>query len=283
MKNLKLSCCIGMLAAAVFLIAGSAHGELLAYFPFDNDSPDDVVHGLTATAHGDPTYVGGVFGDAISFDGVDDYLEVVDDPGNDVLEAIDGTTPDVWGTVMCWVRTTATSSTNSYGAPTFVERREPGTFTVLYHLQVGSDGYFVNFTIPPQHSEVADDEVGGTEAPVINDGKWHHIATSVKRSADESTTYLYLFVDGYQRGLFDLGAGRDYTGCEDLHIGARQTNKAEVTSYIDAEIDELAIFDEWMDGEAIREIMVHGVPEPCTSVLLLGLGGAFVVLVIRRR
>ncbi|MBN1912223.1 MAG: PEP-CTERM sorting domain-containing protein [Pirellulales bacterium] len=282
MKNLKMSCCIGMLAAAVFLIAGSAHGELLAYFPFNN-SPNDVVHGFTSTVHGAPTYVGGVFGDAISFDGIDDYLEVIDDPSNDVLEAIDGAAPDVWGTVMCWVRTTDTSSTNSYDAPTFVERRQPSTFTVLYHLQLGADGYFVNFNIPPQHSTVADDEAGGTEAPVINDGEWHHIATTVKRSADESTSYLYLFVDGYQRGFYELGATSDFSGCEDLHIGARQKNTGAATSFVDAEMDELAIYSEWMNGEQIREIMLHGVPEPSTSVLLLGLGGAFVALVIRRR
>ena len=285
MKNLRMIYCMAMLAGAVFLLTTTAQAELLAYFPFDGNT-NEVVNDLPVTVNGGGlSFSTGVFGQAASFDGVDDYLDVTDGP-DDVLEALDDAAPDVWGTMMCWVKTTDVSTSNTYGGPTFVERRDPtNEFKMLYHLGLSTEGYFLNFSKPPMKGLIASVQYGsGPVAPKINDGQWHHIATTVKRSGDETTSYIYVFVDGYQHGVFELGsdAASDFTTCENLRIGARAKNYGVPDCYADAEIDELAIYDEWMGGPAIREIMVNGViPEPGTLTLLVL--GLFVGLFVRKR
>lgn len=278
MKHCSLFFLIATLAAAAFLVAGSARAELLAYFPFDGDT-NEVQNNLPVTVNGGGlTYVSdGKFGQAAHFDGIDDYLDVADGPG-DILEVLDGASPELWGTIMLWVRTTDTSGSDGVTAPTFVERRQPGSYQSLYKLHLGkTEGIPINQIHPSTQYLKGDDP--------INDGQWHHVAVTVKRGVgNPDNAYAYIFFDGYQDDVKVLTGGNpsyDFSLCEDLHIGGRETNAGDGTSFVEADIDELAVYDEYLSGAEIREIMVKGVPEPCTATLL-GLG-LFVVLLRRKR
>lgn len=62
---------IGLIGNAV---AGLDDG-LVAYYPFDGNANDESGHGNDGTEYGALTYSTGVVGQAVSFDGIDDYVD----------------------------------------------------------------------------------------------------------------------------------------------------------------------------------------------------------------
>jgi len=74
-----------ILAAFVLLLPSLTQADLtsglVAYWSFDNcDAYDDSDNGHIGQRHGNPECVDGIEGQAFSFDGVDDYIEVPNDP-----------------------------------------------------------------------------------------------------------------------------------------------------------------------------------------------------------
>ncbi|APF18395.1 Concanavalin A-like lectin/glucanases superfamily protein [Caldithrix abyssi DSM 13497] len=55
---------------------GDTHPDLIAYFPFDGHLNDQSAFQNNALDHGGVTFVPGKFGQAVNFDGIDDYLEI---------------------------------------------------------------------------------------------------------------------------------------------------------------------------------------------------------------
>ena len=70
-----------MLVVLVATSVGSADltDGLVAYYPFNGDANDESGNGNHGTEHGGPSYVGGVCGEAISLDGIDDYASFPSD------------------------------------------------------------------------------------------------------------------------------------------------------------------------------------------------------------
>ena len=67
---------------------------LVAHYKFDDNTNDSSGNGLHGTAVGMPTYAAGKFGQAMSFDGVDDYVDCGNDTIFDITEQL---------TVAAWV------------------------------------------------------------------------------------------------------------------------------------------------------------------------------------
>src|SRR5205807_2538777 len=147
------------------------------FIPFpSNTSFDASMHGHTATRINGPITVPGMVGTALSFDGVNDYAEVPDDPGLNV-----GTNDF---SIVTWIRTSMTTGTQS-----IVDKRRSAAGFVGYHLYLTgghpglalADGSFANYTA----------------APMIADGKWHLLAVTVERSRRDG---IHWYLDGQLAG-----------------------------------------------------------------------------------
>jgi hypothetical protein len=80
--GLVMKTVLNILAGLLFAIAfgSSAHAGikdgLVAYYPFDGSAIDASLGGKDGSAYGGIKYVDGVIGQAVSFDGVDDHIEL---------------------------------------------------------------------------------------------------------------------------------------------------------------------------------------------------------------
>jgi len=88
-----------LLAALILILMAavtptSAETGLVAYYPFDGDTNDHSGNGNDGTTHG-ATFVSGTSGQALSFDGVDDYVSALVNINPDVMPQM---------TMAAWVR-----------------------------------------------------------------------------------------------------------------------------------------------------------------------------------
>jgi hypothetical protein len=141
---------------------------LVAYYPFEGNANDASGNGNHGTEQGGPSYVGGVCGEAISLDGVDDYLQVSDSASLDVTTR---------GTLSAWVM-----------IPVGAEYEHRGVFGKL----VGSSGGEVSYELWFETTNTGPSGIPGpgirgaahdgslTTSAItqrdIRDGRWHHLA-----------------------------------------------------------------------------------------------------------
>lgn len=70
-----------LIFAGVFVTENISASSLVGYWSFDNGAVEDLSGtGNDGIIHGDPKVVSGKVGDALEFDGVDDWVEIPDDP-----------------------------------------------------------------------------------------------------------------------------------------------------------------------------------------------------------
>jgi hypothetical protein len=79
-----------------FTVGTPAGHKLVAYYPFNGDTQDHSGNGNHGTNHG-ATFVSGVSGKALEFDGVNDVVEVVDNDSIDLKDA---------GSIEAWIKYT---------------------------------------------------------------------------------------------------------------------------------------------------------------------------------
>lgn len=156
------------------------------------------------------------------------------------------------GTVMVWVRPGAL---NNNFRSIFGVGDEGGTGQrIVFGLHRDNQ----TATIFHQQSGGQMDYVGAASA-VMPTSTWHHVAW-----VSTGTAYL-IYVDGVAQTVSaQLGVGAnsgdwfgDVTGADSLIIGARQNNAA-VTDYVNAQIDELAVFDRVLSADEIRSAYQRG-------------------------
>ena len=207
-------------------------GTLPAYWKFDEgtgttayDSSGNNNHG---TLIGGPTSVDGKIGKALSFDGVDDYIEISHSP---LLNPRNGDF-----TVEAWIRTNMPPKTildkSSLGTRLFYEfttRSSPlGPISVEFGYPTTSDG------------------AGGTTSSV--DGDWHYVAFVRKGGS-----FLKVYMDGREEGSgFDSGSDMNPSG--KLYVGAVQNWVTGLMEHFwNGTIDEVKIYNRALSGAEIRE------------------------------
>ncbi|MBU4373509.1 MAG: LamG domain-containing protein, partial [Euryarchaeota archaeon] len=99
MIRISVTCLIALCLLAALVLAGTAAGEvsrewLVAEYHFDGDAKDASGNGHDGTIYG-ASFVEGKFGQAMGFDGVDDYVDAGNGAGLDITDAI---------TVEAWVK-----------------------------------------------------------------------------------------------------------------------------------------------------------------------------------
>ena len=176
------------------------------------------------TIHG-ATWVNGKFGKALSFDGVDDYV----DCGNDF------TSISAEFTIELWMKTSDTSDTRT---PISYATTHSDNEILLYNYK--------NFGLYVGNSAV------GTGVSA-NDGKWHHIVWTWKSSGGETKLYKdgSLVYSGTLQSGYTINHGTDrrlIIGQEQDSVGGSfQTSQA-----FNGIIDEVRIYNRALSENEIK-------------------------------
>lgn len=173
----------------------------------------------------DPKWIEGRFGNALQFDGADDYVDV------SVLDMTGFSS----STISAWI------------APIIPDTGKQ-VFSSKY--DAGNDLRFVMGVqwISANYDDGVEDAVKKLELG-WSDDQWHHVAVT----QDNSVGAQKLYIDGKEVDSNTGIDGFDYAGLDNVHyIGRRTVSDAK---YFDGVIDEVAIFDVALTGSDIRSIM----------------------------
>jgi hypothetical protein len=152
---------------------------LVAYYALENDANDSSGNGLDGTIVGDPVFVEGAVGMGLQLDGVDDYVDLGNDPLFDLTEQV---------TLSVWVNTQDIGNTQ--------DNPWLGKGDTSYMIKGFRTGNQIEFFIYDGgwHSSYAD--VGDSF-----NGEWHHAAGTFDGEQ------LKVYVDGKMSGTLDYVGG----------------------------------------------------------------------------
>jgi len=200
--------------------------NLVGYWKFDEGSGttanDSSGHGNNGTLIGGPTWVDGVVGKCLSFDGVNDYVEIPN-----VLNQ--STTEQEWS-VTAWVNIKDTGSTQYLvaGINLGVSLAWYTTDKLLLYLNSGANDYYV-------YSD---------QAGLLTDKGWHFV------------TFVFRNSDGYRKIYID---GEDHTGGGPNHtstpVGLSGT--WQIGQKVDGLIDEVRIYNRALTAEEIKALYIY--------------------------
>jgi len=217
--------------AVVATVAPDPDG-LVVHYKFDGNADDSSGNNYHGIEKDGPTYVDGKFGQAIHFDGFDDYVAITD------VNYTGTGYPEV--TVCAWIRTT-----DGAGNIASFDRNE------YYRLQTGGEAGGPGLV--GWHVWTSDGQIDTQDAPNwpantgrVDDGQWHHVAGVF----DNGT--LTIYIDGGPREPYFGGAtfGTDNAyarygivgaGCEASY--PPPSGRANNFSYLEGDLDELYIYD----------------------------------------
>jgi PKD repeat protein len=208
---------------------------LTAWWPADGNA-DDIAGGNNGTLRNGATFVPGTVGQAFSFDGVDDYIEIADSP------ALRPTSLTIEG----WFNFATTEGTRILFGKT------AGTGT--------SESYVVYYAAGKLWATIGDavsigDQLPYTWAPAL--GTWHSIAYTFDNASGNQS----LYVDGVSvaSGTTAKRVGYD---AHPVIIGAEFENEALVTFYKGA-IDEVALYNRALSASEIQATFNAGSAGKC--------------------
>jgi hypothetical protein len=211
---------------------------LVAYWAFNGDATDGSGNGNDGTLVGDPVWAEGPsgFGQALSFDGVDDHVTL------GTGASLSGPTDS---TVALWVKT------SSSGENTLIQQRMGGDTGYIgqYILSVGTahnspidpgQVYFMIYNAGFQW------EIKSVET--INDGAWHYVAGV--RSGETGTIYIDGTADSTATGTIqDLGGDIEVAIGRDIRDGGQ---------YLEGELDEVVIYSRALTVDELIQLAAAG-------------------------
>ncbi|TSC88932.1 MAG: thrombospondin N-terminal-like domain-containing protein [Parcubacteria group bacterium Gr01-1014_3] len=214
-------------------------GGLVGFWPFNGADISGVTasdrsgQGNNGTLTSGPTTATGVVGQALKFDGVNDYITIAN-PGADDF----GTGPM---SVSAWYKT------GSLGYMTPIDNKQAGTNLAGFNLYVNTNTNTMRFRIA---NGAAQAETVGTKA--INDNQWHH-SVGVR---DGDTITLY--TDGAQDGTPTTGVSAwDITSANTIQIAAYQSPGG----FWNGPLDEIRLYNRVLSATEVAEIYRAGAPE----------------------
>jgi len=204
---------------------------LEAHYEFEGNTNDSSANARHGTAMGGPVFVAGKLGQAISLDGVDDYVNI--DGYKGVL--VDADSVQQPFTISCWFNTTGNGELVTWG------ETSPSGHRMTFRIDDGR--------LRTEHGN------GNLQGDITcNDGKWHHAVVTIDRGAAISTPATGLWLDG----AFDVRASTDgdpdpyiLTAGADVSIGRRADNE---TRYFPGTIDDVRIYDRVLTPEEIASL-----------------------------
>jgi hypothetical protein len=248
---------------------------LLGYWPLDEGESTTTVdltgNGNDGTIYGDAVWVEeGIFGTALLFDGIDDYVDL----GND--EMLELGIEDF--TISSWIRTSMTD-----GERTIFGKGGDGGGGIRYHLEIqGSNIKIITDDNGPDGSDYAKHDPSSNL--VVSDSAWHHIVM-VREGIK-----LKLYIDGVDdpdvAGHDESTVPADYSISPTVYgayIGCIQENKeAEgnpLIKFWSGVIDDVALWDRALSADEISNIYAEEtileVEDPPSSVHGAGVSRGF--------
>ncbi|MCK4294226.1 MAG: LamG domain-containing protein, partial [Planctomycetes bacterium] len=208
---------------AIYDPANIVDPNLLAWYKLDGDANDSSGYGRDGTENGGPSYVGGFDGDAINFDGVDDYVNVETPVG------ISGNAPR---TIAGWAKANADVAslgwTNVFG------------FCPAWH---GTGQYFDIEKRGGENQYCI--HVHGADWILLDvDLEWHHFA--VTYDGTDGSAY----VDG-QWVVTVGGGGATLETVDNIRMGHRPTEG----TYFPGSVDDVRIYDYALSAEEVGKVM----------------------------
>jgi hypothetical protein len=264
-----------MLVATVLTFTMSAEGGLISHFKFNGNAADSAGGSTGATTiHGGASFVAGNVGQAISFDGINDYVSIVAGAGTPVFGTLDSFT------ISMWVKTAGNASFDRLMAVYATGENDfnSGNFEIGASQPNSNQFGFESGTL------FAGNTFG---AGNIATSTWRHVAVVVDQSdqltASNNSTRLY--IDGLQvasktHTLIDAfnDNNRVYFGA-----GATPINTGDPSRFYQGLMDDVQVYNMALSGSDVSFLFtspgatVGAVPEPSTLALwsALGLGGVF--------
>jgi hypothetical protein len=196
--------------------------NLVLWYKFDGDAGDSSGHGSDGTENGGPTYGGGYDGEAISLDGVDDWVAVEFPVG------ISGSAPR---TIAGWAKARTTAIPDW----TTVFGFSPATGAANLYFDIERRGGQNQYCI---HVHGFQDNI----MPI--DLEWHHLAATY----DEPTTTISWYGDGV---FVDSNNTRVLATIDSVKVGRRGDRQ----TYFPGLVDDVRIYDYALTDAEIALIM----------------------------
>ena len=229
MKKLKS---LTIYIALTIVIGTPAYAEinegLIAYYPFDGNSID-IVAGNNGTEYNGVSYVNGIRNGAVSFDGVDDYIDVISD-----------------GTII-------NTYDNDYSFSGWIKPISKDAYVLLIGTQFG-----VNYAGPSIY--FGDDSLGknfrfysgnSVRAPYLSGislNEWYHVV-----GISYTNKNLKLYINGQEvaSGYFNNHVNSTITY---MRFGGKDNGNR----YIEAMVDEIRIYNRAISLVEIQELYNQG-------------------------
>lgn len=239
MSNMKLMVCLIFVFALFTTNTWADTGaDLIAYWELEGNAIDSI-NGYNGTVYG-AQQTAGKIGDALIFDGINDYVEVTNATiGN----------PSGSFTVMAWAKATSESqNTGTYGDN-----------DCIISKHISYDGYYIEYAW--DSNRIRGGLGDGSSWNRIEGGsweidEWHHVALVYNKSQN----LVQLFDNGIWQGECIVNSPT-FTSF-DLRIG---NSEGFSNQYFPGIIDDVRMYNAALTGLEITAIM----PEPSTLALLV--------------
>ena len=206
------------------------HPGLVGWWRFDEGvggvAGDSSGFGNDGAVYG-ATWVDGKHGEALSFDGTDDYVlvthnAVLNAPGNFTIEA--------------WIKTSLTS------VGVIVSKYAGG---VGWHLTVTLEGKVISWF----YASASDYTTNMVSTKTVNDGAWHYIVIARTYGGE-----YRMYIDGDLDENYNDNTVGEVSNTEDVYIGTRPG----LLQYFNGIIDEVRIYNRALSAAEIQENFQKG-------------------------
>lgn len=248
---------------------------LIVHLPFDGNADDASENGYHGTISGAPQFQDGKFRQALEFTDPASPHQYVSLGSPDALDF--GADQDF--SISFWVN--SDDGSPDHAAMVSNKGQASGT-DPGWTIAAGDDGGW-EWNI----ADGSGDEDFELPLEQINDGNWHHLTLTHDRDGNAE-----LYYDGDHAGAVNMWDIGDVDSGLSTVIAADGTFGSAWASWFDGSIDDLAIWGRvlsprevgmiWNDGEGRSLLVLRGIPEP-SSLMLLALGLLALAALSRRR
>jgi len=222
-------------------LAGVSLADMVAYWPMDEGiggiTPDKSGNGLDGTLVGGPSFVAGMYGQAIQLDSSNtQYVDCGTDPAFDITEQL---------TVAAWIKMD------------HVDDRQPivnkeGDEVRGVGYRVESDG-IVHVQLYVQGWTAAADKTDLNSTVNLEPDRWYHVAYTYEFVADGSSITV-LYIDGEENVRTETTRGPLATNTQIQEVG-RYVWSGSYQKFFNGLIDDVVIFNQVLSASEIMGIM----------------------------